>query len=109
MIYNKPTPILNFINERIIHFIIFSSLFTSSSTENKKDGLKDSSDIDEDTTSDEVRAVHTSPHHYQHRSPQSRNVEWTFAMGLLYSVSLLTTVGKKELIDSLSMEFEVAF
>ena len=88
---------MNFINEKIINTIIPSFSLASSSTENKKDGLKDSSDIDEDTTSDEVRAVHTSPHHYQHRSPQSRNVEWTFAMGLLYSVSLLTTVGKKEL------------
>ena len=70
--------------------------FTFSSSENKKDELKDSSDIDEDTTSDEVRAVHTSPHHYQHHRSGPRDVEWTFAMGLLYSVSLLTTVGKKE-------------
>ena len=68
--------------------------------------MKDPSGIDEDdskTTSDEVRAVHTSPHHYQQQQqrlipPNSRprNVEWTFAMGLLYSVSLLTTVGKKK-------------
>ena len=60
-----------------------------------KDNLKeDSSDSgkDVDSRTNAVRAIHTSPHYRLQN--QQRTSEWTFTMGLLYSVSLLTTVGR---------------